>query len=240
MGGSDQWGNITAGNELIRRMDGGEAFAITCPLITKADGTKFGKSEGGQNIWLDENQTSPYKFYQFWLNCSDEDASKFIRIFTLLDQEQILELEKAHAESPHERALQKRLADEITTLVHSEEQLVSAKNATEILFGNSTLEKLKTIPEKDLLMVFEGVPQKQIARDSLAEGEGIDILDLVAEKTDIIQSKGEARRLLKDNGISVNKEKVKEGKKITVQDLLNDKYIIIQRGKKNYFLVKAQ
>lgn len=236
MGGSDQWGNITTGTELIRRMGGGDAFAVTTPLITKADGGKFGKSEKG-NVWLDAEKTSPYEFYQFWLNTSDEDAAKYIRIFTLMDQEAIFAIEKEHAEAPHLRVLQKALAEDITVRVHSTEELEGAIKASQILFGKSTSEDLKGLREKDLLAVFSGVPQGEV---SLAKfKEGIDVVELLSEEAGFMSSKGEARRAIKENSISVNKEKVKDGDSFNTGHLLNDKYLLLQRGKKTYFLVIA-
>ncbi|WP_224484984.1 tyrosine--tRNA ligase [Robertkochia aurantiaca] len=243
MGGSDQWGNITTGTELIRRMTAAEegeesakAFAMTCPLITKADGSKFGKSEGG-NVWLDSEKTSPYKFYQFWLNTSDEDAEKYIKIFTFLDQKTVESLIEAHRAEPHLRQLQRRLAEEVTTFVHSEADLENAVKASNILFGKSTSEELKTLDEKTFLDVFEGVPQADIDRSELEEG--IDMIAALAVKSDFLKSNGEARRALKENSISVNKEKVKEDKMLTPTDLINDKFILLQRGKKNYFVLRT-
>jgi tyrosyl-tRNA synthetase len=242
LGGSDQWGNIVTGTELIRRKysaDGeGEAvaFALTCPLITKADGTKFGKSEGG-NVWLDAQKTSPYKFYQYWLNASDEDAEKWIRYFTLLSHEEIDDLTRQHKEAPHLRILQKALAKDVTVRVHSSEDYRQALEASEILFGKGTTETLKRLGEDVLLSVFEGVPQSEISRTDIEHG--IPIVDFLTEKTNIFPSKGEARRMLKDNGVAVNKEKAKEEYQITTGDLLNNKYILVQKGKKNYFLVKT-
>lgn len=242
LGGSDQWGNIVTGTELIRRksFDEGiadaEAFALTCPLVTKADGSKFGKSEGG-NVWLDPEKTSPYKFYQYWLNVSDEDAEKFIRYFTLLSRETIEELVKEHQEAPHTRTLQKALAREVTIRVHAEEDYELAVEASGILFGKGTTEVLKRLPETILLNVFEGVPQSEINRQDLEQGIGI--LDFLAESTSIFSSKGEARRMLKDNGVALNKVKIKEDYLVNKEDLLNEKYLLIQKGKRNYFLVKA-
>jgi tyrosyl-tRNA synthetase len=236
MGGSDQWGNILTGTELIRRKLGGEAFALTCPLITKSDGGKFGKTEEG-NIWLDPKKTSPYKFYQFWLNASDEDASEYIKKFTLLPKEEIDSLVAQHTESPHLRILQKTLAKEITIRVHSEEDYTSAIEASEILFGKGTTETLKKLPEETFLAVFEGVPQSELERSELAGG--LDIVDFLSDKTNIFPTKSEARRVLKDGGVSVNKEKVSEVFTVTDSLLLNDKYLLIQKGKKNYFLVKV-
>jgi len=237
MGGSDQWGNITTGTELIRRIGGGKGYALTCPLITKADGTKFGKTEGG-NVWLDANRTSPYKFYQYWLNTSDEDAQKYIKIFTFISKDEIDRLIKEHQEAPHMRLLQKRLADEITVSVHSQEDLDNAKKASTILFGKSTSEDLKTLDEKTFLEVFDGVPQAEIPASELEEG--LDMIGALAAKTGFLGSNGEARRELKQNSISVNKEKVKEDFKITTTDLINRKFVLLQRGKKNYFVLVVQ
>ncbi|MDO5105454.1 tyrosine--tRNA ligase [Capnocytophaga sp.] len=233
MGGSDQWGNITTGTELIRRIAGGKAYAMTCPLITKADGTKFGKSEGG-NIWLDPEKTSPYKFYQYWLNTSDADAEKYIKIFTMLTQEEVAELTKQHHEAPHLRALQKKLAEEITVMVHSREEYENAVKASEILFGNSTSESLKSLDEKTFLDIFEGVPQKEIAKSEVI---GANIVELLSEKSGFLKSKGEARRDLTANAISVNKEKVTEAFIASESDLIDGKFILLQKGKKNYFVI---
>ena len=234
MGGSDQWGNITTGTELIRRIDGGKGYALTCPLITKADGTKFGKSEGG-NIWLDAERTSPYKFYQYWLNTSDADAEKYIKIFTFLTRDEIENLVKTHRETPHLRVLQKRLADEITVMVHSREDLENAVRASDILFGKSTSEDLKKLDEKTFLDVFEGVPQAEVAREEIENG--LDMIGALAAKTGFLVSNGEARRELKQNSISVNKEKVREDYILSTDDLINHKYVLLQRGKKNYFVL---
>lgn len=234
MGGSDQWGNITTGTELIRRIGGGKGYALTCPLITKADGTKFGKTEGG-NVWLDANRTSPYKFYQYWLNTSDADAEKYIKIFTFISREEIEALVKEHQEAPHMRLLQKRLAEEITVAVHSKEDLDNALQASAILFGKSTSEDLKKLDEKTFLDVFEGVPQAEISASEIEEG--LDMIGALAAKTGFLGSNGEARRELKQNSISVNKEKVKEDFKITKLDLINEKFVLLQRGKKNYFVL---
>ena len=234
MGGSDQWGNITTGTELIRRIGGGKGYALTCPLITKADGTKFGKTEGG-NVWLDPHRTSPYKFYQYWLNTSDADAEKYIKIFTFLTKDNIEELISEHREAPHLRVLQKRLADEITLMVHSQEDLDNAKKASNILFGKSTSEDLKTLDEITFLDVFDGVPQAKIAKSDL--DNGLDMIGALAAKTGFLGSNGEARRELKQNSISVNKEKVKEDYIITAKDLINKKFVLLQRGKKNYFVL---
>lgn len=238
MGGSDQWGNITTGTELIRRKTGGEAFALTCPLITKADGGKFGKTESG-NVWLDHRYTSPYKFYQFWLNVSDEDAAKYIKIFTALSQEEITALEEEQVVTPHLRPLQKRLAKEITVMVHSEEDYEMAVEASNILFSNSTSETLKKLDEETFLSVFEGVPQFEISREELADG--IKIIDLLTEKAAVFPSKGEMRKLVQSGGVSVNKEKLAETETVfTTSSLLNDKYLLVQRGKKHYFLLIAK
>lgn len=237
MGGSDQWGNITTGTELIRRIGGGKGYAITCPLITKSDGSKFGKSEGG-NVWLDANRTSPYKFYQYWLNSSDEDAEKYIKIFTFLKEEDINSLIAEHKEAPHLRALQKRLAEEITTMVHSKPDLENAIKASNILFGKSTSEDLKALNEQTFLDVFDGVPQTEIDASDISEG--LDMIGALAEKGGFLKSNGEARRALKENSISVNKEKVKEDYKITDADLINNKFVLLQRGKKNYFVLTVK
>ncbi|NND63883.1 MAG: tyrosine--tRNA ligase [Flavobacteriaceae bacterium] len=236
MGGSDQWGNITTGTELIRRIGGGKGYALTCPLITKSDGSKFGKSEGG-NVWLDPKRTSPYKFYQYWLNTSDEDAEKYIKIFTFLDQETIENLISEHQESPHMRLLQKRLAEEVTVTVHSRDEFENAVKASNILFGKSTSEDLKNLDETTFLDVFDGVPQSEVALSEIKNG--IDIIGALAEKTGFLKSNGEARRALKENSISVNKEKVNENFSISEEDLINDQFVLLQRGKKNYFIIKA-
>jgi len=238
MGGSDQWGNITAGTELIRRMEGGEAFALTVPLITKADGTKFGKSEGG-NVWLDAKLTSPYKFYQFWLNLSDEDASRFIRIFTLFDKAKIEALEEEHKQAPHLRVLQKALAKDITVRVHSEEDYNSAIKASEILFGNSATNELNTIDEPTLLSVFEGVPQVTISTSEFKNAPTITDLLSVVTKSEIFPSKGEARKMITGGGVYVNKNKVNSPDQKVDFELLQEKYLLVQKGKKNYFLVKV-
>lgn len=236
MGGSDQWGNITTGTELIRRIAGGKGYALTCPLITKADGSKFGKSEGG-NIWLDAKRTSPYKFYQYWLNTSDEDAEKYIKIFTFLDKEIIESLVSDHTNAPHERGLQKRLAEEMTIMVHSQEDLENAVRASNILFGNSTSEDLKKLDEATFLDVFDGVPKAEID-SSLIENK-LDIIAALSEKSGFLKSNSEARRALKENSISVNKEKVDENYQISKGDLINNKFILLQRGKKNYFILQV-
>ena len=238
MGGSDQWGNITTGTELIRRMDGGEAYALTCPLITKADGTKFGKTEGG-NVWLDPEKTSPYKFYQFWLNCSDEDTSKYIRIFTLLPKEEIERLEEEHKVAPHLRILQKALAKDITIRVHSEKDYEAAVAASEILFGKGTTEMLQQLDKDTLKSVFEGVPTFEVSRELLA-GEGINIVELTAAETNMFASKGEVKRALKENSISLNKAKITDTYQVTEKDLLSDSIILVQKGKKNYYLVEVK
>ena len=237
MGGSDQWGNITTGTELIRRKTGGEAFALTCPLITKADGGKFGKTETG-NVWLDPARTSPYKFYQFWLNTSDADAEKYIRIFTLYGKEEIEALIAEHLTAPHLRLLQKALAKDITIRIHSEADYQAALEASEILFGKGTAEALHKLDEDTLLSVFEGVPQFEIQSAEITEGIGI--VDLVAEKTSIFPSKGEARRMLKDGGVQVNKAKVGEDFIADSSHLLSKKYMLVQKGKKNYYLLIAR
>jgi tyrosyl-tRNA synthetase len=236
MGGSDQWGNITSGTELIRRKDGGEAFAFTCPLITKADGTKFGKSEGG-NVWLDPSLTSPYKFYQFWLNCTDEDSLKYIKIFTLLSKQQIESLIEEHQKAPHLRILQKAMAEEITTRVHSKEDLETALKASEILFGKSTKEDLLSLDENTLLSVFEGVPQVNISQSLLNETKTVADLLSVATQNQIFPSKGEARKMIQGGGVSVNKIKAESPDQSIDFGLLKDKYMLVQKGKKNYYLV---
>ena len=236
MGGSDQWGNIVTGTELIRRKVQGEAFAMTAPLIRKADGSKFGKSEGG-NVWLDPKKTSPYKFYQFWLNTSDEDASNFIRVFTLLHKEKIEALEAEHNEAPHLRTLQKALAEDITVRVHSEEDLKTAIKASNILFGKSTTEDLESLDEDTLLSVFEGVPQVQVSKADLDQTENaIDLLSVVTQEV-IFKSKGEARRMLQDGGVSINKVKIEDMNAKPAIRLLQDKYFLVQKGKKNYYLI---
>ena len=236
MGGSDQWGNITTGTELIRRKAGGKAYAITCPLITKSDGSKFGKTEDG-NIWLDKSKTSPYKFYQYWLNSSDEDAESYIKIFTQLDQERISNLILEHRAMPHSRLLQKTIAEEVTRLVHSDNDLEKAQKASQILFGKSTDEDLKYLDQQTFLEVFEGVPQSEISQADFQNG--IDIINLLANKTNFLKSNGEARRALSENSISINKTKVNEKYIIGGQDLIDEQYILLQRGKKNYFIVKV-
>jgi tyrosyl-tRNA synthetase len=236
MGGSDQWGNIVTGTELIRRKAGGEAFAFTCPLITKADGGKFGKTEKG-NVWLDPKKTSPYQFYQFWLNASDEDAKKWIKIFTLLSIEEIETLLQQQEAAPHERALQKKLAEELTCFVHSRADYDFAVKASEILFGNATTEILQSLNEEQLLQVMEGVPSIEISRGTLAEG--YDLVSFLAD-TQIFPSKGEARKMWQAGGLSLNKSKISTEKAtVVLGDLLQDKYLLVQKGKKNYYLVKA-
>ena len=237
MGGSDQWGNITTGTELIRRTLDKEAYAITCPLITKADGKKFGKTEKG-NVWLDREKTSPYAFYQFWLNLSDEDAARFIRIFTLKTEEEILELEKQHAADPSQRILQKALAKDITIKIHSEEDYNAAIEASQILFGKGTTETLKKLDEQTFLSVFDGVPQFKVSKSDIENGIGI--IDLLAEKTQVLASKGEVRRALKENSLSINKEKIKEDYIANSSCLLNNKYILVQKGKKNYYIIVVE
>ncbi len=238
MGGSDQWGNIVTGTELIRRKTQGEAYALTIPLVTKADGGKFGKTESG-NVWLDPEKTSPYAFFQFWLNTSDEDAAKYIKIFTVLPKEEVDALIAEHEEAPHNRVLQKKLAEELTTMVHSKEEYDNAVEASQILFGKGTNESLAKLDERTFLSVFEGVPTYEIERGLFTEGIGV--LDLLAEKTDVFPSKGELRRLIKGGGVSINKEKVQDAEMI-VKDtvLLNDKYLLVQKGKKNYYLISVK
>ncbi len=236
MGGSDQWGNITTGTELIRRKIGGEAFGLTCPLIKKADGTKFGKTESG-NVWLDARYTSPYKFYQFWLNTSDEDAEKYIKIFTMLDRETIEKLIASHREAPHLRELQKVLAREVTCMVHSEEEYNKAVEASTILFGNSTAAALRNMDEDTFLQVFEGVPQFEV-ESSILDGEGVNFVNLCTEHASIFPSKGEARKLIQGGGVSLNKEKIlSTDATVKKDDLLSGKYLLVQKGKKNYYLI---
>jgi len=239
MGGSDQWGNITTGTELVRRMNVGEdtkAFAMTCPLITKADGSKFGKSEGG-NVWLTADKTSVYKFYQFWLNTTDVDAEKYIKIFTFLDKETIDNLIATHHEAPHLRVLQKKLAEEVTTFVHSKEDLDKAIQASAILFGNATSDDLKQLDEATFLEVFDGVPQAEISRNDIENG--IDMVSVLNEKTGFLKSNGEARRALSANSISINKEKVTEEFSLSTKDLINNQFVLLQSGKKNYFVIRV-
>ena len=235
MGGSDQWGNITTGTELIRRKAQGKAYAITVPLVTKADGTKFGKTEGG-NVWLDANRTSPYKFYQYWLNASDEDAEKYIKIFTFLDKEAIEALIIEHRETPHLRLLQKKIGEEVTIMTHGQEAFDNAIKASQILFGKSTSEDLKSLDEQTFLDIFEGVPQASVSKEDI--DNGLDMIGALAAKTGFLNSNGEARRALKENAISVNKEKVKEDFVISTSDIIANAYVLLQRGKKNYFLLK--
>lgn len=239
MGGSDQWGNITTGTELVRRMGGedAKAYAMTCPLITKADGTKFGKTEGG-NIWLDADRTSPYKFYQFWLNTADEDAERYIKIYTFLDKAEIDTLIAEHKEAPHLRLLQRRLAEEVTTFVHSKEELENAIAASTILFGKSTSEDLKKLSNEQFLDVFEGVPQATVSRDDIVNG--LSMVDALAGKTNFLASNGEAKRELKANAVTINKEKVTEEYTITVNDLINNKFILIGKGKKNNYILVVE
>ncbi len=238
MGGSDQWGNITSGTELVRRKAGGEAYALTCPLLTRSDGKKFGKSEGGESVWLDPEMTSPYKFYQYWLNCTDEDAPKLLRLFTLLSKEEIASLEAEHANAPHERIMQKALAKDVTVRVHSEQDYQKALEASEILFGKGTTEALQALSEQDFLSVFEGVPQAEVSRGDL--DSGVQVLELVSEKSSIFPSKGEARRMISQGGLSVNKAKVSDpAYQITSSMLLNGKYLLFQKGKKSYFILRA-
>ncbi len=238
MGGSDQWGNITTGTELIRRKTNGEAYAITCPLITKADGSKFGKTEGG-NIWLDPERTSPYQFYQFWLNTSDDDAERYIKIFTMLSEEEINALIATHKEAPHKRRLQQKLAEEVTVMIHSREAYEMAVEASQILFGGATQESLRKLDEKTLLSVFEGVPQFEINKEKLTKG--IDVVALLAEEAPVFSSKGELRRSIKGNAVSINKTKITDNEYIiTSEDLIAGKYILAQKGKKNYYLLTAK
>lgn len=236
MGGSDQWGNIVSGTELIRRKAAGEAYALTAPLLTKADGGKFGKTESG-NVWLDKNKTSPYKFYQFWINSSDEDVKKYIRIFTLLSPQEIETLEMEHNSAPQNRILQKALAKDVTLRVHSEEDFRAAEEASQILFGKGTAEMLKNLPEETFLSVFEGVPQIEVLKTEVEAG--IPIIDFLVAKTKFLPSNNEARRALKENSISLNQEKIGDSYLVTAKELINERYILLQRGKKNYFLAKA-
>lgn len=236
MGGSDQWGNITTGTELIRRKAQGEAFALTVPLITKSDGSKFGKSESGENYWLDKKKTSPYRFYQFWLNSTDTDAERFIKFYTFLEKEEIENLIAEHQTAPHERKLQKKLAEEVTVWVHGKEEYEKAVKASEILFGRSTAEDLVKLDEELFLDIFDGVPQKEVAKPKII---GVNIIDLLSEKSGFLKSKSEAQRELKGNAISVNKEKVDETFEAKESDLIDGKFLLLQKGKKNYFIVKA-
>jgi tyrosyl-tRNA synthetase len=235
MGGSDQWGNITTGTELIRRIGHGKGYAITCPLITKSDGSKFGKSEGG-NVWLDAKRTSPYKFYQYWLNSSDEDAEKYIKIFTFLTKQDIEDLISEHQKAPHLRLLQKRLAEEITIMVHSQEDFENAEKASQILFSKSFKEDIKTLDEETFLDVFEGVPQAEISQEDF--GQGLDMIGALAAKTNFLKSNGEARRALKENAVAVNKEKVTEDYVLSSSDVINNRYIILNKGKKTTYIIK--
>ena len=239
LGGSDQWGNIVTGTELIRRMGGGSAYALTVPLITKADGTKFGKTEGG-SVWLDPEKTSPYAFYQFWLNVSDEDASKYIRIFTTLDKTTIESLEAEHAEAPHLRTLQKEIAKNVTIMVHSQEDYEMAVKASEILFGKSSTEDLASLDERTFLQVFDGVPQVQLSKEEYSSFGSI--LDLFGEATQgvIFASKGEARKMIQGGGVSINKEKIADPNAVLTSSLLQDKYLLVQKGKKNYYIVEVK
>ena len=237
MGGSDQWGNITTGTELIRRTTGNEAYALTCPLITKADGGKFGKTESG-NIWLDARYTSPYKFYQFWLNVSDDDAKRYIKIFTTIDKEGIDNLITEHDSAPHLRILQKRLAEEVTCMVHSKSDYDAAVEASQILFGKSTFEALAKLDEETFLTVFDGVPQYEISRENIAEN--VNIVDLLTSVSNIFQSKGELRKLIAGGGLNINKQKISTPEQtISSANLLNDKYILVQKGKKDYYIIKV-
>jgi tyrosyl-tRNA synthetase len=235
MGGSDQWGNIVTGTELIRRINGGEAYALTCPLITKADGGKFGKTEEG-NIWLDPDRTSPYKFYQFWLNVADEDAEKYLKIFTMLDQPQIEKLVTDHQAAPHTRIMQRRLAEEVTVMVHSREEYEMAVEASGILFGKGTTESLRKIREDMFLSVFEGVPQFEIPTSAVER----ELLELLVQDTGVFPSRGEARRMVTGGGLSINKEKITDpNHRITRNDFINGKYLLVQKGKKNYYLIRV-
>lgn len=238
MGGSDQWGNITTGVELIRRIEDGQVYGMTCPLIKKADGTKFGKTESG-NIWLDARYTSPYKFYQFWLNVSDEDAKSYIRIFTFLDRETVEALVAEHEAAPHERKLQKTIAKELTCMIHSQEEYDKAVEASAILFGGATAEALHRLDEQTLLQVFDGVPQYRVARTALEAG--IAFPELCVERCPVFPSKSELRKLIQGGGVSMNKEKVESPERVvTVSDLIADRYLVVQKGKKNYFLIIAE
>ena len=237
MGGSDQWGNIVTGTELIRRKAGGEAFALTCPLITKSDGTKFGKTESG-NVWLDPEKTTPYQFYQFWLNVSDIDAAKYIKIFTVLSQKEIEDIISEHSKAPHERLLQRRLAREVTVMVHSEDEYEGAVEASQILFGNGTTGSLKKMSESTFLSVFEGVPVFDVKMEILHDG--VTIADLCAEHSKVFTSKGELRRLVQGGGLSLNKVKIDNSEMMVGGELLlNNKYLLVQKGKKNYFLIRV-
>ncbi|WP_312825491.1 tyrosine--tRNA ligase [Epilithonimonas sp.] len=236
MGGSDQWGNITTGTELIRRKAQGEAYALTVPLITKADGSKFGKSESGENYWLDAKKTSPYKFYQFWLNATDKDAERFIKFYTFLPKEEIEALIEEHKTAAHERKLQKKLAEEVTVWVHGQAEYEKALKATQILFGQSTAEDLVSLDEELFLQVFDGVPQKEISKSEVV---GSNVVDLISEKSGFLKSKGEAKRELAGNAISINKTKIGEDYSVSESDLIDGKFLLLQKGKKNYFIVKG-
>ncbi len=236
MGGSDQWGNITTGTELIRRKVQGEAFALTTKLITKADGSKFGKSESGENYWLDAKRTSPYRFYQFWLNATDEDGERFIKFYTFLEKEEIDKLIEEHRTAPHERKLQKKLAEEVTVWVHGRAEYERALKASEILFGRSTAEDLVSLDEELFLQIFDGVPQKEVAKSEVI---GSNIVDLISDKSGFLKSKGEAKRELSGNAISVNKEKVNDTFEVSEKDLIDGKFLLLQKGKKSYFIVKT-
>ena len=238
LGGSDQWGNITTGTELIRRKSGRGAFALTCPLVTNADGTKFGKSSSGEKIWLDPAMTSPYKFYQFWMNCTDKDAEKYLKVFTLLSKEEIASLVKEHANAPSDRPMQKALARDVTTRVHSHNDYLSAVESSEMLFGKGTTETLQKLPEKALLEIFDGVPRFTVAMTEFQKG--VNIVTLLAEQTQVFSSKGEARRMIQNKGLSINKVKVASAATIVTADsFLNGKYIVVQKGKKNYFILEG-
>lgn len=238
MGGSDQWGNITTGTELIRRKSAGEAFALTIQLITKADGGKFGKTEQG-NVWLDPEKTSPYQFYQFWLNTSDEDAEKYIKVFTLLNKDEIDALIAEHQKAPHRRILQSELAKEVTIMVHSKEDYDSAVAASQILFGKGTKDQLAQLDETTFYSVFDGVAQFEVEKELIEQG--VTIIELLAEKTGVFKSKGECRRLMKDNGLSINQEKINNQEEVINRDfLINEKYMLIRKGKKNYFIIKVK
>ncbi|MCS6833935.1 MAG: tyrosine--tRNA ligase, partial [Flammeovirgaceae bacterium] len=236
MGGADQWGNITTGTELIRRIEGGEAYALTAPLLTKSDGSKFGKSEGG-NVWLDANKTSPYKFYQFWLNITDEEAERLVKIFTLKSREEIAHLTEEHRKSPHLRILQKAIAEEVTIRIHSREDLQMAQEASQILFGKATTEALLKLSENDLLAVFEGVPQAIVAKSKIEAG--IPIVELISTETNFLKSKGEAKRALQGNAISLNKTRVQAEYVVDSKDFIKGKYIVLQNGK-SFCLVIGQ
>jgi tyrosyl-tRNA synthetase len=239
LGGSDQWGNIVTGTEMIRKMEGGHAFALTVPLITKADGSKFGKTEGG-SVWLDADKTSPYAFFQFWLNVSDEDASKYIRIFTTLDKDTVMKLEAEHAEAPHLRILQKEIAKEVTVMVHGEKEYEMALKASEILFGKSSTDDLAALDERTFLQVFEGVPQAEITQNEYREIANV--VDLLSEKTNavIFASKGEARKMIQGGGVAINKQKITDPNQPATFRLLQDKYLLVQKGKKNYFIIAVR